>query len=112
MRRYYGRLAAGAGRSDALRQVQREMAARGLHPYFWASFIVSGQPGPLTERFDPDAAAPHQPGSGRGARACTCQLTRASRLPTDTWLVLLLAGFTAMRLRRRHTRPRIREDDP
>jgi CHAT domain-containing protein len=41
-------LAAGKGRSEALRQVQREMiASKGKstdlsHPYFWASFIQSG----------------------------------------------------------------------
>jgi CHAT domain-containing protein len=41
--RYYRRLASGAGRGEALRQVQLEML-RGdrNHPYFWASFIPSG----------------------------------------------------------------------
>jgi CHAT domain-containing protein/Tfp pilus assembly protein PilF len=42
---YYTRLKAGAGRSAALRQVQLRMLAnpRYQHPYFWASFIESGE---------------------------------------------------------------------
>jgi CHAT domain-containing protein/Tfp pilus assembly protein PilF len=42
---YYTRLKAGAGRSEALRQVQLRMLAnpRYQHPYFWASFIESGE---------------------------------------------------------------------
>jgi CHAT domain-containing protein len=42
---YYRRLRAGEGRADALRQVQLDMlrtdAAR-AHPFYWASFIQSG----------------------------------------------------------------------
>jgi CHAT domain-containing protein len=67
---YYQRLAAGEGRTEALRQVQLEMlrgmsqagagGARGLggrlggtgagrgHPYFWAAFIQSGDWRPMT----------------------------------------------------------------
>lgn len=43
MVRYYRRLLNGAGRGEALRQVQLEML-RGdrSHPYFWAGFIPSG----------------------------------------------------------------------
>ncbi|HEY9285181.1 MAG TPA: CHAT domain-containing protein, partial [Pyrinomonadaceae bacterium] len=66
---YYKRLAAGEGRTEALRQVQLEMlrgksqagagGARGLggqlggrgadrgHPYFWAAFIQSGDWRPM-----------------------------------------------------------------
>jgi CHAT domain-containing protein/Tfp pilus assembly protein PilF len=52
MSSYYKQLAAGAGRAEALRAVQQEMrAAPGrAHPYYWASFILSGATGPLTER--------------------------------------------------------------
>ena len=41
---YYQRLQAGEGRTEALRQVQLSMR-RGptwQHPFFWASFIQSG----------------------------------------------------------------------
>jgi len=49
MIRYYKLLLAGQGRSEALRQVQLEMLAgeaesqKQSHPYFWASFIQSGE---------------------------------------------------------------------
>jgi CHAT domain-containing protein len=41
---YYQRLQKGEGRSEALRQVQLEMmqAPAYQHPYYWASFIFSG----------------------------------------------------------------------
>jgi CHAT domain-containing protein/tetratricopeptide (TPR) repeat protein len=41
---YYDKLLAGGGRGEALRQAQIEMLGRldRAHPYYWASFIVSG----------------------------------------------------------------------
>jgi CHAT domain-containing protein len=49
MAAYYGELLAGRGRADALRTVQLAMLhdpKRG-HPYYWASFILSGAAGPM-----------------------------------------------------------------
>jgi CHAT domain-containing protein/Flp pilus assembly protein TadD len=42
---YYKRLQAGEGRSEAMRQVQLRMLKdpRRRHPFYWASFIVSGE---------------------------------------------------------------------
>ena len=42
---YYKALQAGQGRSEAMRQVQLQMLTNEnrRHPYFWASFIVSGE---------------------------------------------------------------------
>ncbi|WP_159787011.1 CHAT domain-containing protein [Sodalinema gerasimenkoae] len=40
---YYQRLLAGEGRSEALREVQLDWLSRGAHPYYWASFLFSGQ---------------------------------------------------------------------
>jgi CHAT domain-containing protein/tetratricopeptide (TPR) repeat protein len=42
---YYGRLKQGHGRGEALRQTQLEMLkqANRRHPYYWASFIQSGE---------------------------------------------------------------------
>jgi CHAT domain-containing protein len=56
MEAYYDKLLAGGGRGEALRQAQLEMLCRSdrAHPYYWASFIVSGNPAPL----DGDPAAP------------------------------------------------------
>lgn len=44
MRGYYERITAGMGRSEALREVQRELLNTGAygHPYYWAGFIFSG----------------------------------------------------------------------
>ena len=42
---YYQALQAGQGRGEALRQVQLQMLARPerRHPFYWASFIQSGE---------------------------------------------------------------------
>ena len=42
---YYKALQSGQGRSDAMRQVQLQMLKnpKREHPYYWASFIVSGE---------------------------------------------------------------------
>ena len=42
---YYKSLQAGEGRSEAMRQVQLQMLKdpRRKHPFYWASFIVSGE---------------------------------------------------------------------
>ena len=42
---YYTGLKAGQGRSEALRQAQLKMLSAGgrKHPYYWASFIQSGE---------------------------------------------------------------------
>ncbi|MEM9908006.1 MAG: CHAT domain-containing tetratricopeptide repeat protein, partial [Cyanobacteria bacterium P01_D01_bin.44] len=45
MARYYEKLTAGMGRSEALRAVQLEMIAAGgqySHPFYWAAFILAG----------------------------------------------------------------------
>ncbi len=49
MRGYYRRLKEGQGRSAALRDVQRVLADSPAtsHPYFWAAFIPSGNPGAI-----------------------------------------------------------------
>ncbi|MFH7245095.1 MAG: tetratricopeptide repeat protein [Spirulina sp.] len=49
MQRYYQRLQNGEGRSESLRQVQLEFIADPdyQHPYYWASFIFSGEWRPL-----------------------------------------------------------------
>ncbi|MBD2428168.1 tetratricopeptide repeat protein [Phormidium sp. FACHB-1136] len=52
MQRYYQRLQNGEGRSESLRQVQLEFMANPTyqHPYYWASFMFSGQWSPMTDR--------------------------------------------------------------
>jgi CHAT domain-containing protein len=49
MTNYYKNLKQGLGRADALRSVKLKMMknSRTAHPFFWASFIQSGQWLPL-----------------------------------------------------------------
>jgi CHAT domain-containing protein len=46
---FYRKLLGGAGRGEALRRTQLEFLAsqERRHPYFWASFIQSGDWGPI-----------------------------------------------------------------
>jgi uncharacterized protein (TIGR03382 family) len=61
---YYDKLTGGAGRAAGLRAAQLAMLAdkNHRHPYFWASFIPSGDWRPLRESFVRS--------SGRGPRGC------------------------------------------
>jgi CHAT domain-containing protein len=49
MRDYYGELAAGTGRAEALRRAKLHLMAqaRYAHPYYWAAFIPAGDWRPL-----------------------------------------------------------------
>jgi CHAT domain-containing protein/tetratricopeptide (TPR) repeat protein len=47
MEDFYGRLLAGQGRAEALRQAQLAMKARYPEPFFWGAFICQGDPSPL-----------------------------------------------------------------
>jgi CHAT domain-containing protein len=49
MTSYYRELGGGVGRAEALREVQRAMLRqpKRRHPYYWASFILSGADGPI-----------------------------------------------------------------
>ncbi|MEO8699740.1 MAG: CHAT domain-containing protein [Kofleriaceae bacterium] len=67
MTHYYAAIARGDGRGAAMRAVQVAMLERGpyRHPFYWAAFIVSGDPAPMT-----GPASPFKP--IRGARGCAC----------------------------------------
>jgi CHAT domain-containing protein len=85
---YYRRMfKEGKGRSAALREQQLAMLADTAHdhPYYWASFIVSGDPSPLTT---PGGSVP---GVAPSARGCGCALASPpSREPYALGLVLAL----------------------
>ncbi|MGB3514963.1 MAG: CHAT domain-containing protein, partial [Elainellaceae cyanobacterium] len=51
MQLYYDRILSGEDRSEALRQVQLELLAAPAysHPYYWSSFLFSGDWTPITE---------------------------------------------------------------
>jgi CHAT domain len=66
---YYAELEEGVGRSEAMREVEMliRMNRETSHPYYWASFIVSGASTPLI------SGGQGVPGVGRGLRGnCTC----------------------------------------
>ncbi|WP_437805814.1 tetratricopeptide repeat protein [Sorangium sp. So ce1078] len=96
MEAYYARLRAGAGRSEAMREVQLAMLQRPerAHPYHWASFIVSGSGASL----DGKAAAPDLARVPPGARGCGCEAAGRSPGGAGAWVAAVVA---LGRLRRR-----------
>jgi MYXO-CTERM domain-containing protein len=91
---YYKRLFRdGLGRSEALREQQIAMLgeASTAHPFYWASFTVSGDPSPIA---GPGASAPIVAPSARG---CACDVgERGGEAP-----IALLAAVAAILARRR-----------
>src|SRR5262249_20811993 len=47
MENFYGRLLAGQGRAEALREAQLAMKAKYPDPFYWGAFICQGDPSPL-----------------------------------------------------------------
>lgn len=72
MTAYYRRLDKGDGRSEALRRVQRKMLKddETAHPFYWAAFIPSGDPGSMElEVPEPEASRPERARRRRGSGA-------------------------------------------
>ena len=93
MQEYYRELLAGTGRSEALRRVQLELQSRGVHPFYWAGFIVSGEGGAIS--LPTELVASPTPMTGaRSPRGCGCGvLSQKAGLNTRTsahllWLLL------------------------
>ncbi len=116
MTRYYGTLLAGGGRSDALREVQLDMMTKPAtaHPYYWASFIVSGDARTLEGKAPPavravhvgaGSVAPVTPGA-RGSRGCGCDVagTQGGSLPGLGTLAAAMAVAAGRRRGRRGRR--------
>ncbi len=53
MEAFYGRLLAGEGRAEALRQAQLALKAKYPDPFYWGAFICQGDPGPLGSPVQP-----------------------------------------------------------
>jgi hypothetical protein len=104
---YYERLAKGGGRADALRDaLLAPMSDKAhSHPYFWASFIASGDVRALDGKSvkatssAPGASGAVVPPSGR---ACACELERGpAELPwAPSWIGLAIVAPLARRARR------------
>jgi CHAT domain-containing protein/tetratricopeptide (TPR) repeat protein len=50
MTRFYTKLASGKKKGEAWIETQRELIHEGVAPYFWAPFVLYGDPGPITLR--------------------------------------------------------------
>jgi CHAT domain-containing protein len=101
MEAYYGRLLQGGGRSEAMRQVQLAMlhSPERSHPYYWASFIVSGNPAALDGKpVEPDFARVTP-----GPRGCGCEVAGSFHQDAAA-LATALAALGLGRLRRRRDR--------
>jgi MYXO-CTERM domain-containing protein len=108
---YYGHLRRGGGRAESLRRTQLEMLARRetSHPFYWAGFIVSGNPAaidgaPVAPRFD-DAPPARPPAAAPGARGCGCAAAGAERAGEWLWVGAAIAGAGGARRRRQLQRP-------
>jgi MYXO-CTERM domain-containing protein len=97
MQAYYQRLAGGAGRSQAMRDVQLAMLANPstAHPNLWASFIVSGD----WRRMETPVRSPEAGKVAKGARGCACELRGGEPDPRGAWPAALLGLFVAARRR-------------
>jgi tetratricopeptide (TPR) repeat protein len=47
MEQFYTRLREGMGKGEALQQAQLDVRAQYPHPYYWAAFVLTGDPGPI-----------------------------------------------------------------
>jgi CHAT domain-containing protein len=93
---YYRRMfGEGRGRSAALREQQLALLAEPghEHPYYWASFIVSGDPSPIVTK------GASVPGVAPSARGCGCEVGSAKEGSSGLWL--LPAAWALGRRKRR-----------
>lgn len=101
---YYERLLAGGGRAESLRQsaLALKLQPRFEHPFFWASFIASGDGTALSGKQTPPAPPPVAP----GPRGCACAVPGLSADEgqlSAAW-VLAVAAAWGMGARRRRGR--------
>lgn len=111
---YYAKLQSGGGRSEALREVQLAMMAKPetAHPYFWASFLVAGEPSPIgpASGATPKTSGPAAPGKvDPGARGCACRIEPSEEPSAGGKGALALLALGAAVFSRRSRRARRRE---
>ena len=99
---YYDRLMNGGGRAESLRQAALSLKSQSKfdHPFYWASFIVSGDSTALSGKVVPPGPAPVAP----SARGCACEMASDN----SDWSIPAASGFlgviAAMRWGRRGVR--------
>jgi CHAT domain-containing protein/tetratricopeptide (TPR) repeat protein len=106
---YYRRLTQNGGRTESLRRAQLDALAKPAraHPYFWAAFLVSGDPRsldgkPVEPEFTKEMPR-YDPPPGQvppGADACACAILGAGGNPSAA-LLLFAAGLALAGLRGR-----------
>ncbi len=97
---YYDRLLNGGGRSESMRQAALALKAQPKyeHPYYWASFIVSGDGTALSGKQIPPAPSPVNP----GPRGCACEIPADPNSDSPApHLFVVLGAIAGMRLSRR-----------
>jgi hypothetical protein len=126
MQSYYDHLLAGGGRSEALRQAQLAMLNRPdrAHPYYWASFIVSGNPAaldgiiscrpsqtetPPASHVSPDSGAPPGQPSSLAVRLFADDVSLKKGLPLSL-SVETLGGVSTMLIPRGTGLPAVRRE--
>jgi len=93
------------GRSEAMRQAQLSLLAEPArkHPFYWASFIVSGNWAPISDLPEEAAASADKPmGTVRpgGAKGCGCRFVEAENNRGMFGIFLSALGLLALRRRR------------
>jgi MYXO-CTERM domain-containing protein len=98
MTAFYRALSAGRGRGEAMRLAQTEIARqRGrAHPFYWASFVVSGD----WRGLEGQTTAPQVPAVARGARGCGCGAGGAPPASSLALIGLAIALASSRRARR------------
>lgn len=99
---YYDRLMAGGGRAESLRQAALALKARPgyEHPFYWASFIVSGDGTALSGKQIPPGPPPVMPGS----RGCACEVPMTANSEMQAPYVVLVGALFGLRAWRRRNR--------
>jgi MYXO-CTERM domain-containing protein len=102
---YYKALEGGGERGAAMRGVQRAMlgSKATAHPFYWASFIVSGDPSSLDGKLATPAPRPASGGPGPvdpGPRGCSCEAAGSAGGPRPWMIFLASLGLLAGAARR------------
>jgi len=99
MKAYYARLLSGEGRGEAMRQVQLAMMAESstAAPYYWASFLVSGDWATL----DGKPVIPTLLRVPPGPRGCTCTILGEAETSDGSGAVGAALGMLGLGFARR-----------
>lgn len=95
---YYKALEGGGERGAAMRSVQRAMlgSKATAHPFYWASFIVSGDPSSLDGKLAATAPSSSSSSTSRppgqvdpGPRGCGCEAAGSADRGPQPWMIFL-----------------------